>query len=118
MAEQGPPNQSPSNITKPITVAIDFGTSNSGYAYEYTTGEEGKRVDVHVNEWQVSEDDTKSTWKTPTIVLLTPHKEFDSFGYEAEINYADLCSKGLNKDWYYFRRFKLLLYDTKVIKFH
>ena len=51
MAEQGPSNQSQPNITKPITVAIDFGTSNSGYAYEYTTGEEGKRVDVHVNEW-------------------------------------------------------------------
>ena len=54
--------------------------------------------------------------KTSTCVLFKPDKTFHSFGYEAEDHYGELVSDktGEHKEWYYFRRFKMQLFDTKV----
>ena len=54
--------------------------------------------------------------KTSTCVLFKPDKTFNSFGYDAEEDYAELASRetGEHKKWYYFRRFKMQLFDKKV----
>ena len=54
--------------------------------------------------------------KTSTCVLFKPDKTFHSFGYEAEDHYGELASEetGEHKKWYYFRRFKMQLFDKKV----
>ena len=55
--------------------------------------------------------------KTSTCVLFKPDKTFHSFGYEAEEHYGELAADaemGEHKQWYYFRRFKMQLFDKKV----
>ena len=54
--------------------------------------------------------------KTSTCVLFKPNKEFDSFGYDAEDAYGELCAEENheNKKWYYFRRFKMELFNNVV----
>ena len=54
--------------------------------------------------------------KTSTCILFDPDQNFASFGYEAEDQYSELAGDGddEHKDWYYFRRFKMQLFDNKV----
>ena len=46
--------------------------------------------------------------------MLNPDRKFHSFGYEAEDEYALLVDGETFYDWYYFRNFKMKLYQTKV----
>ena len=54
--------------------------------------------------------------KTSTCILFNPKKEFDSFGYDAEDAYGELSAEesGEHKKWYYFRRFKMELFNNVV----
>ena len=56
------------------------------------------------------------TLKTSTCVLFDPDQNFANFGYDAEAQYDDLAAEGTDthKDWFYFRRFKMQLFDIKV----
>ena len=104
----GPPT---TRFERPITAAFDFGTSTSGYAFAFT---DDKNV-IFTNCWQMDKDVLTTTAKAPTSVLLMPDKYFDSFGYDAEERYAELCNEEEQNGWYFFQRFKTLLYKTKVI---
>lgn len=53
--------------------------------------------------------------KTATAVLFKPDKSFHLFGFKAENEYARLAEEGKHKDWYFFQRFKMQLYEQKVI---
>lgn len=44
-------------------------------------------------------------------MLLKPDYSFHSFGYEAEQKYAELAEDKKHKDWHFFRRFKMKLYQ-------
>ena len=52
--------------------------------------------------------------KTPTVLLLTPEGEFDSFGYEAENKYLQLVEDEKQEGWRYFKHFKMQLYKNLV----
>lgn len=52
--------------------------------------------------------------KTSTCVLFDPTKKFNSFGYDAEEKYSNLALDDNHHDWYYFRRFKMMLYNKMV----
>ena len=53
--------------------------------------------------------------KAPTSVLIRPDgRTLEAFGYEAEDRYAKLADDGKHKDYYYFKLFKMLLYDKLV----
>ncbi|KAL4234528.1 hypothetical protein ACF0H5_006171 [Mactra antiquata] len=101
-----------------LTAAIDFGTTYSGYAFQLTSDYEPKDPTKKIlcpQSW--NEGTTKLTsMKTPTCLLLDRNKDIDSFGYVAEDKYAELCMDGDNKSWYFFRRFKMELHDTKGLK--
>lgn len=56
------------------------------------------------------------SYKTPTCLLLNEEQEIDSFGFEAEERYADLCMEDTNKSYYYFRRFKMRLQEGQVVR--
>ena len=91
-------------------VAIDFGTTYSGFAFSFNDkkGEGG----IHMNrEW--GNEEGRSTLKTPTSILLRPNKEFDSFGYDADEKYVHF-TRGEEKEYYYFKHFKMELHKTKV----
>lgn len=56
------------------------------------------------------------SYKTPTCLLLNKRQEIDSFGFEAEEKYADLCMTQENHEYYYYRQFKMKLQEGKVSK--
>ena len=51
--------------------------------------------------------------KTPTVLLLTPEREFHSFGFTARDFYHDLEAREARR-WLYFDRFKMILHHNKV----
>ena len=81
-------------------MAIDFGTTYTGYAYAFCDTPER----IYTNNW----DETHI--KTPTVVLLDERQWFHSFGREAKTKYVQLIKQGLHHKWYYFEHFKMKLF--------
>lgn len=93
-----------------VVVAIDFGTSFSGFAFSfnYRDGSE----DIYMNRaWGSAQG--YSTLKTPTCLLLNPQKKFVKFGFEAAEKYAEL-EDAKDKSFYCFDRFKMMLHGSEV----
>ncbi|KAG8135581.1 hypothetical protein E2320_008594 [Naja naja] len=90
-----------------VVVAIDFGTTSSGYAYSFTKEPEC----IHVMRRWEGGDPGVSNQKTPTTILLTPERKFHSFGYAARDFYHDL-DPNESKQWLYFEKFKMKLHTT------
>lgn len=97
-----------------IIVAIDIGTSYSGYAYSDIKNNEDM---INLNEWIGSYGYDK-TAKAPSVVLLNEDRSLNSFGYEAERNYAKKVNDKTHLKKYRFRNFKMKLYHEKVNNFH
>lgn len=92
-----------------IVAAIDFGTTFSGYAYSFMTNKDA----IYTNKnWGQTQGFLLH--KTPTCLLLKSDGELDSFGFEAVHKYNDL-SEDEAASYYFFDRFKMNLYDNKVI---
>ncbi|XP_038613655.1 heat shock 70 kDa protein 12A isoform X2 [Tachyglossus aculeatus] len=90
-----------------VVVAIDFGTTSSGYAYSFTKEPEC----IHVMRRWEGGDPGVSNQKTPTTILLTPERKFHSFGYAARDFYHDL-DPNESKQWLYLEKFKMKLHTT------
>lgn len=92
-----------------VVVAIDFGTTYSGYAYSFRNDflKDKSRLLTVTENWNSGE---LLSDKTPTTLLLDKDKNFVDFGYEAETKYGTM-SEEERKEHYYFRRFKMTLYD-------
>ena len=91
----------------PVVRAIDFGITNSGWAYSFLTEFKSEPAKAYVRQWNSG---TSVTEKTPTCALISPDGQtLEGFGYEAENKYKDLVEKGRQRDYYYFRRFKMSL---------
>ncbi|KAL3878559.1 hypothetical protein ACJMK2_030896 [Sinanodonta woodiana] len=93
-----------------LVAAIDFGTTYSGYAFSFRNDYEKDPCKIYTPVWNDGYRSLASL-KAPTCALFDPHKKFHSFGYEAEDKYADLAAYNEADGWYYFRRFKMTLYD-------
>ena len=91
-------------------VAIDFGTTYSGFAFAFNhkEGEGG----IHMNKAWGNEQGL-STLKTSTSLLLRPDGQFDSFGFEADEKYANFFC-GEDQRYMYFKRFKMALHKSEV----
>jgi hypothetical protein len=90
-----------------VVVAIDFGTTFSGYAFSFKS----KPTDIKTNQnWSKS----LVSLKTPTVLLVDPDRKFNAFGYEAEEKYTELLEDGESEGWALFRRFKMKLYNNPV----
>ena len=90
-----------------VIVAIDFGTTYSGYAYAFANNPD----DIHLmrGAGQLG----FPTHKVPTILLMNERAAFHSFGYEAREAYHDLDETESRK-WLYFEKFKMELHSRKV----
>ena len=96
-----------------LSVAIDFGTTYSGYAFSTRGDFKTDPTKIYANEdWPAGNKGFSK--KTPTVLLLDPDKKFEAFGYEAEEMYNQLAADKEHKDWFYFRRFKMKLHGEKV----
>lgn len=90
-------------------VAIDIGTSGSGYAYQSNADFAGNHLKMYCKKWKMGE------YKTPTCLLLKPDKTFVAFGSEARDRYY-IEKKDKMKDYLYFENFKILIYNRVVSK--
>ncbi|OWF37208.1 heat shock 70 kDa protein 12A-like [Mizuhopecten yessoensis] len=99
---------------KMIVAAIDFGTTYSGYAFAFRNDYANDALRIQGNTWN-SGSRVGVSLKTPTCALFTPEQKFHSFGFDAEDKYADLAIDDEHHDWYYFRRFKMMLYNNPHI---
>lgn len=93
--------------------AIDFGTTYSGYALSFRSDFLTDPLKIVTNQWHCGAGRLPSL-KTSTCILFRPDQTFDSFGFEAEDKYAELAIDERHFDWFYFKRFKMLLYNNKV----
>lgn len=103
-------------MSKVLVAAIDFGTTFSGYAFSFMYEHIKDPLKISTTNWTPGSAGLLST-KTPTCVLFDQTGKFDSFGYEAEEKYSNLALEDEHHDWFYFRRFKMMLYNTKVYSY-
>nr|XP_042711611.1 heat shock 70 kDa protein 12B [Chrysemys picta bellii] len=108
------PSQSPRNDARAqrptsfsVVVAIDFGTTSSGYAFSFSNDPEA----IHMMRKWEGGDPGVANQKTPTSLLLTPEGAFHSFGYTARDYYHDLDPEEA-RDWLYFEKFKMKIHST------
>ncbi|XP_063048346.1 heat shock 70 kDa protein 12A isoform X3 [Engraulis encrasicolus] len=105
--QQDSEDKTPAGPSFTVVVAIDFGTTSSGYAYAFSKEPEC----IHTMRRWEGGDPGVSNQKTPTTILLTPDRKFHSFGYAARDFYHDLDTTEA-KQWLYFEKFKMKLHTT------
>lgn len=93
-----------------LVVALDIGTTYSGYAFSFDHEYKAKPLNITSHSWPDG-----PSYKTPTCVLLTAEKKFHSFGREAENKYISLAENEEHEDWYFVRRFKMILMEKDVL---
>ncbi|CAL1261544.1 unnamed protein product [Larinioides sclopetarius] len=91
-----------------VVVAIDFGTTYSGYAFSFTRDPDN----IHMMKKWDGGDPGVFNQKTPTTLLLSPEGTFHSFGYSARDYYHDLDEEEA-KEWLYFEKFKMTLHHSE-----
>ncbi|XP_052228946.1 heat shock 70 kDa protein 12A-like [Dreissena polymorpha] len=94
-----------------VVIAIDFGTTYSGYAYSFVHEPDI----IHLMRRHESGEPGLFDQKIPTTILLTPEGQFHSFGYAAREHYYDIDPKDSLK-WMYFDRFKMLLHQSGELR--
>ena len=92
-----------------VVVAIDFGTTFSGYAFSFTRDPDS----IHMMRKWEGGDPGVINQKTPTTLLLYPDGTLHSFGYTARDRYHDLDPQEAKK-WLYFEKFKMVLHHDAV----
>uniref|UniRef100_A0A1A8QDH4 Heat shock protein 12B n=2 Tax=Nothobranchius TaxID=28779 RepID=A0A1A8QDH4_9TELE len=90
-----------------VVVAIDFGTTSSGYAFSFTQDSEA----IHMMKRWEGGDPGVANQKSPTCLLLTPELRFHSFGFSARDFYHDLDPEEA-QHWLYFDKFKMKIHST------
>ena len=104
----------PGKKDKILVAAIDFGTTFSGYAFSFKTDYEADPMKISTNQQWTAGSRSLISLKAPTVVLLDKNRKFVAFGYDAEDKYSEFALDDEHHDYYYFRRFKMLLHETKV----
>lgn len=100
-----------SQAKRDVIIAIDFGTTYSGFGYVFPNASEDH---IYVfQKWGRGQGISYS--KTPTALLLTEKGELHKFGHAAVETYGKqaVSHKDCNK-LLYFEKFKLLLHSQKV----
>ncbi|XP_038009631.1 heat shock 70 kDa protein 12A-like isoform X1 [Motacilla alba alba] len=90
-----------------FVVAIDFGTSYSGYCFSLASGTD------QIRQVYWGAEHGLKTPKMPTSILFNQQQEFKYFGYDAVMKYKSLPSSQADS-WYFFQNFKMQLYNTNV----
>ncbi|XP_038154118.1 heat shock 70 kDa protein 12A-like [Cyprinodon tularosa] len=90
-------------------IAIDFGTTFSGYSFNISAREE--ESEPYLKKW--GKEYGFDTPKTPTCILFKEDKKFLSFGYEAQMKYKEMRGAEAKRH-YLFEDFKMDLYSKKL----
>lgn len=101
--------------TRHQVAAIDFGTTYSGYAFSFRHEFLENPLKILTNKWETrAGTSTYVSMKTPSCILFSPDQQFNSFGYDAEDKYMWLAMEGNHENWFFFKHFKMLLYEHRV----
>lgn len=94
-----------------MVVALDFGTSYSGYAFSFKNSPH----EIYANHaWESGKYHLAST-KTPTCIVIKKDNPRDFyFGYDAELEYADIQTENETDNYFFFEQFKMQLHHRKV----
>ncbi|WAR12948.1 HS12B-like protein [Mya arenaria] len=99
-----------------LVVGLDFGTTYSGYAFQFRHQYNPSEPTVICAPQAWSDGKTKvHSMKTPTCLLLNADKSINSFGFEAERRYIEICDEDQEDEYYFFRRFKMKLHNVTEI---
>ena len=99
-----------------MVVAIDFGTTFSGYALSTLADFEKDPLKIYSDRECFSGQRHLLSLKTPTTLLLTKAGEFVSFGHEAEMKYFNNIALENEKEDF-FERFKMKLHQHNEVKY-
>lgn len=91
-----------------VVVAIDFGTTYSGYAFSFVRDPDK----IHMMRKWEGGDPGVLNQKTPTTLLLTAEGLFHSFGFAARDFYHNLEPEEAKK-WLFFEKFKMTLHHSE-----
>ena len=105
-------NSTPPSSKYTAVVAIDFGTTYSGYAYAFSS-DPTRKVQVMSHRLCGSQRGDGYGIQQPTVLLLTGDGQFHSFGFEAQHYYHDMDEYDA-PNWLYFEKFKMELHSRKV----
>ena len=103
--DENVPQDKPVKVSQPdfkVVAAIDIGTANTGFAFALVNDETQIRTGTFRN---MLEQD-----RVPTMLLLDPNKEFHSLDDEALEKFTNIESEKKQKNWFFFRLFKMELY--------
>ena len=93
-----------------IVVAIDVGTTYSGYAFSFRN----KPSEVTVVNWE-NHASNGFSYKAPSVLLLNQTYQFVAFGYEAEKQYSDIITREPTDQYLFVKNFKTELVNDRVI---
>lgn len=96
-----------------LVVAIDFGTTYTGYAFSFRHEYQRDRLKISTNIWT---HNVGLSEKAPTAILLNKNQEVVSFGYDALNDYAELTEAKKQSKFFLFHRFKMNLYTDERLK--
>ena len=104
--------QKPSGPAQHVA-AIDFGTRYSGYAFTSRSDFLANPLRIGISHWK--EESGKTVFhKAPSCILFDPHGNLYSFGANAKNKYAELSLDNFQEKWFFFERFKTVLFDNQV----
>jgi len=86
----------------PVFAGIDLGTTFFGYAFVFKNDKD--RIYVE-----------RGKEREPTCLLLKPDKTFAALGYQAVDDFCNSLDPDDQKEYYYFRQFKMQLYESKKL---
>ncbi|XP_076080277.1 uncharacterized protein LOC143051163 [Mytilus galloprovincialis] len=87
-----------------LVVGVNIGKLYSGYTFSTKSDFDDNPNHVKTCRWK-SEYLKKLSEETPTSILLNAEKGFESFGYEAEVQYMSLTEETKESDVYFFQHF-------------
>ncbi|XP_062578711.1 heat shock 70 kDa protein 12A-like [Saccostrea cucullata] len=99
-----------------LVAALDFGTTYSGIAWSFVAEFEKYPLRINSLQWSSMVGPSQATYKTPTALLLKSNKEMMAFGYEAEEQYSELADDNVQSGYYFFRNFKMMLYENETLR--
>ncbi|CAG2254314.1 unnamed protein product [Mytilus edulis] len=116
---QRPSMFTPENFTRPtqervFVAAIDIGTTFSGYAFSFRHDYLVDKLKISTNMWA---HNSGLSAKAPSAILIGPGKQVVAFGYEAQLMYANLVENSRESDYFYFNKFKLILYNKQDLNY-
>lgn len=97
-----------------VVAALDIGTTHSGIAWSSSSEFEKNPLRITSLQWPTSGGSSQTANKTPSVLLLKSNGEFLAFGYDADEKYSELANDNAQYGHYFFKHFKMLLYESKV----